>query len=604
MRARSSRSISGSSPSRFSWPALTTLLCLIIGFPVALAIVFASERWRAWMLLLIMLPFWTNLLIRTYALIAVLRTEGYANFTLEWLWNQGSWLMTLVGLQPLGDFTPLQLLYNNFAVVVGLVYVHLPFMVLPLYAALDRLDKSLIEASLDLGAGHLRTLFSIVVPLALPGIISGIIITFVPALGAYLTPDLLGGPDSQMIANVIERQFKRANDWPFGAALSFLLMYATFAAIAFRAYVSPRQARGRSRDLAMAQRRAPLEYNRLWQMRLWLFAVFFFLYAPLVALIAFSFNDSKRNTVWRGFTLKYYEKLFNNEDLLIAFANSLTIALLATLISLVIGALAAVLLWRYRFMGKAVVEGAFTLPLVVPEICMGVAMLLFFTRVLPWPNNLIWPLNLGSIIIAHVSFCFPFVALVVRRQARELQQGAGGGGARPGRQRLAGVPRCPAAPYSPGTDRGRSPGVHSVARRFRDHVFHVGAGHDHLPGQGLFDAALLRDAGGQRRIDHADPAHDRAHGPHDGDAEQGAEEGVEDENCGPSDSQRRQGRRQAHHQLPQHFEAVGLHGRRWTMSASTSSPESSSRCSGPRAAARRRCCACSPASRCRPRATS
>jgi spermidine/putrescine transport system permease protein len=190
------------------------------------------------MLLLIMLPFWTNLLIRTYALIAVLRTEGYANFTLEWLWNQGSWLMTLAGLQPLGDFTPMQLLYNNFAVVVGLVYVHLPFMVLPLYAALDRLDKSLIEASLDLGAGHMRTLFSIVVPLALPGIISGIIITFVPALGAYLTPDLLGGPDSQMIANVIERQFKRANDWPFGAALSFLLMYATFAAIAFRAYAT------------------------------------------------------------------------------------------------------------------------------------------------------------------------------------------------------------------------------------------------------------------------------------------------------------------------------------------------------------------------------
>jgi spermidine/putrescine transport system permease protein len=223
---------------------ITTLLCLIIGFPVALSIVFAQERWRPWLLLLIMLPFWTNLLIRTYALIAVLRTQGFANFTLEWLWNQASWMMTLVGLQPLGDFTPLQLLYNNFAVVVGLVYVHLPFMVLPLYAALDRIDKSLIEASLDLGAGHTRTMFAIVVPLALPGIISGIIITFVPALGAYLTPDLLGGPDSQMIANVIERQFKKANDWPFGAALSFLLMYATFIVIALRSYF----ARGKAQD--------------------------------------------------------------------------------------------------------------------------------------------------------------------------------------------------------------------------------------------------------------------------------------------------------------------------------------------------------------------
>ncbi|NBU83993.1 MAG: ABC transporter permease [Sphingomonadaceae bacterium] len=215
--------------------ALTTLICLIIGFPIALAITFAPEKWRPWMLLAIMLPFWTNLLIRTYALITVLRTNGYVNMSLGWFWEQASGLKVLVGLAPLPTWEPLPLLYNNFAVVLGLVYVHLPFMVLPLYAALDRLDKSLIEASLDLGAGHFRTITQIVAPLAGAGIISGVIITFVPALGAYLTPDLMGGPDSQMIANVIERQFKRANDWPFGAALSFLLMYATFMLIALQA---------------------------------------------------------------------------------------------------------------------------------------------------------------------------------------------------------------------------------------------------------------------------------------------------------------------------------------------------------------------------------
>jgi spermidine/putrescine transport system permease protein len=142
------------------------------------------------------------------------------------------------GLPP---FEPLPLINNNFAVVVGLVYVHLPFMVLPFYAALDRLDRSLIEASLDLGAGHLATLWRVVVPLALPGIVSGIIITFIPALGAYLTPDLLGGTNSQMIANVIERQFRSANDWPFGAALSFLLMYLTFAALLIQALISRRE---------------------------------------------------------------------------------------------------------------------------------------------------------------------------------------------------------------------------------------------------------------------------------------------------------------------------------------------------------------------------
>jgi spermidine/putrescine transport system permease protein len=220
----------------FAVAALVTLICLIVGFPVAMAITFASDKWRPWLLLGIMLPFWTNLLIRTYALMILLGTQGYANKSLGWLWEGSSWLRTLVGMQPLPTWEPVQLLYNNFAVVLGLVYVHLPFMVLPLYSALDRLDRSLIEASLDLGAGHFRTLMKIVVPLAAPGIIAGVMITLIPALGAYLTPDLMGGTESQMIANVIERQFKRANDWPFGAALSFLLIYVMFILIAVQGF--------------------------------------------------------------------------------------------------------------------------------------------------------------------------------------------------------------------------------------------------------------------------------------------------------------------------------------------------------------------------------
>jgi spermidine/putrescine transport system permease protein len=221
----------------FWFAAVTTALCLIVGFPVAVAITFASEKAKAWLLLLIMLPFWTNLLIRTYALMAVLRTEGFINQGLAVLWHGASVLTAAAG-RPLGPFQPLPLLHNNFAVVFGLVYVQLPFMVLPLYAALDRLDRSLLEASLDLGAGHLTTFARVVAPLAMPGIISGVIVTLIPSIGAYLTPDLLGGPESMMIANVIERQFKTANDWPFGSALSFLLMYMTFLAIAVQAIVS------------------------------------------------------------------------------------------------------------------------------------------------------------------------------------------------------------------------------------------------------------------------------------------------------------------------------------------------------------------------------
>jgi spermidine/putrescine transport system permease protein len=231
------------------WMAtITTFICLVVGFPVAIGIVFAPPKMRMWLLLLVILPFWTNLLIRTYALIAVLRTRGHVNFALEWMWDHANSFLTLIGLGSfslLGErFEPLEMLYNNTAVVIGLVYVGLPFMVLPLYAALDRLDRSYIEASLDLGAGHTRTFWSVVVPLALPGIASGIVITFIPTLGSFLTPDLLGGPDSQMIANVIERQFKSANHWPFGSALSFLLMYATFFGLAVRALMSRNEERG------------------------------------------------------------------------------------------------------------------------------------------------------------------------------------------------------------------------------------------------------------------------------------------------------------------------------------------------------------------------
>jgi spermidine/putrescine transport system permease protein len=172
----------------------------------------------------------------------------------------------------------------------------------------------------------------------------------------------------------------------------------------------------------------PLEYLRRWPMQAWLAMVGIFLYAPLIALMAFSFNDSRRNIVWQGFTLKYYDKLFNDSALLEAFGNSLTIAAASTVISLVLGASAALVLWRFRFPGKTALDGALALPIVVPEICMGVAMLVFFAKVMPWPQGMVWPLNLGAIIIAHVSFSFPFVAVVVRARMasfnREMEEAA------------------------------------------------------------------------------------------------------------------------------------------------------------------------------------
>jgi spermidine/putrescine transport system permease protein len=172
----------------------------------------------------------------------------------------------------------------------------------------------------------------------------------------------------------------------------------------------------------------PLEYLRRWPLRVMVGATLVFLYLPLITLMVFSFNNSRRNIVWEGFTLDYYEKALTNASLIQAFVNSLTIAFFCTIVSVILGALAAVMLWRFRFPGKTVVEGSMALPIVVPEICMGVAMLVFFARVMPWPMGLPWPLNLGAITIAHISFAFPFVATVVRARLasfnRELEEAA------------------------------------------------------------------------------------------------------------------------------------------------------------------------------------
>jgi spermidine/putrescine transport system permease protein len=181
-------------------------------------------------------------------------------------------------------------------------------------------------------------------------------------------------------------------------------------------------------DPAKKEKPGPLEYMRQWPLRAAVGLTLLFLYLPLITLMAFSFNDSRRNIVWQGFTLKYYEKALTNDSLVQAFANSMTIAFFCTIFSVVLGALAAVALWRFRFPGKTAFEGGMALPIVVPEICMGVAMLVFFARIFPWPMGLPWPLNLGAIIIAHTSFAFPFVATVVRARLvsfnRELEEAA------------------------------------------------------------------------------------------------------------------------------------------------------------------------------------
>jgi spermidine/putrescine transport system permease protein len=202
----------------FAMALAATALCLLLAFPAALFIARAA-RHKSLYLQLVMLPFWTSFLVRTYAWIFLLRDTGLCNTV----------------LQALGIIhSPLPLLYNDGAVLLGLVYGYLPFMVLPIYATLERLDPALVDAAADLGARPLTTVLRIVVPLSRPGIVAGSVLVFIPCLGAYLTPDLLGGGRTVMVGNLVQNQFTTARDWPFGAAVSIALMaLVTLVLVAF-----------------------------------------------------------------------------------------------------------------------------------------------------------------------------------------------------------------------------------------------------------------------------------------------------------------------------------------------------------------------------------
>jgi spermidine/putrescine transport system permease protein len=199
------------------YAGLTTLICLAAGYPVAYLIGRASERWRNLLLMAVMVPFWTSFLIRTYAWVTILKSEGLLN-------------SLMLQLQMIA--APLEMLYTPGAVVLGLVYTFLPFMILPIYTSVEKLEGALIEAALDLGAGPVRAFSRVILPLTSPGIAAGVLLVFVPALGIYAVNDILGGGRVDMIGNIIENQVKgNARNWPFGAALgtsmltSFALIY-------------------------------------------------------------------------------------------------------------------------------------------------------------------------------------------------------------------------------------------------------------------------------------------------------------------------------------------------------------------------------------------
>ena len=188
---------------------ISAFLTLLVGYPMALGITRVKARWRLVLLMLVILPFWTSFLIRVYAWIGLLKNNGLINNLLLWLGVIDQ---------------PLPLLHSDFAVYLGIVYSYLPFMVLPLYATLIKLDQSLLEAAEDLGCRPLRSFWSVTFPLSLPGVIAGSLLVFIPAVGEFVIPDLLGGPDSLMIGKILWNEFFTNRDWPVASAIAVLLL--------------------------------------------------------------------------------------------------------------------------------------------------------------------------------------------------------------------------------------------------------------------------------------------------------------------------------------------------------------------------------------------
>ena len=201
---------------------LTTVMCFLLGYPFAYIVARLPTMWRGILLFLLVIPFWTNSLIRTYAIKLILGNKGLIN-------------LALIGLGITEE--PIELLYTEFAVVFGLVYVLLPFMILPLVASFEKVDQSLIEAAMDLGANFIQRLWHIVLPLTMPGIVAGSLIVFLPAMGMFYVSDLLGGAKNLLVGNIIRNQFLVVRDWPFGSALSMslIVMMALLIWVYFRA---------------------------------------------------------------------------------------------------------------------------------------------------------------------------------------------------------------------------------------------------------------------------------------------------------------------------------------------------------------------------------
>ena len=391
----------------FGYGAIATVLALAIAYPLAYAIAFRVGRWKRLLLFAVIAPFFTTYLIRTLAWQTILS-------------DQSPPVEALRSLGLLGDNG--RLLDTNWSVIAGLTYNFLPFMVLPIYASLERLDGRLVEAAQDLYSSSRAAFLRVTLPLSAPGVVAGVLLTFIPAVGDYVNAYFLGGPNQAMIGNVIQGQFLSLADYPTAAALSFILMALILAVVLVYLRVAGSAAMSGDEDsgtgggghTAHPVPPPPPAATRAGRLRQRGPAIYAglataYMLIPIGVIALFSFNDpvGNFNIEWQGFTLDHWRSPFSDDNLTEALFTSLELAALTTVIATAIGTLFALALVRHRFRGRRAANVLVLIPIATPEVVIGAALLSMFVYI---------DLARGfpTLLVAHVMFSISFVVVVVR----------------------------------------------------------------------------------------------------------------------------------------------------------------------------------------------
>jgi ABC-type spermidine/putrescine transport system permease subunit II len=409
----------------FVYGGIATALALLIAYPLAYAIAFRGGRWKTALLFAVIAPFFTTYLIRTLAWQTILA-------------DQSPVVDALRTIGVVADDG--RVLDTSASVIAGLTYNFLPFMVLPIYATLERLDQQLVEAAKDLYASSAAAFVRVTLPLSAPGVVAGILLTFIPAVGDYVNAYFLGGPNQAMIGNVIQGQYLQLSNYPIAAALAFVLVALIMALVVVylrlggaRTLIGDEAATttvSRATTTVTPAGRGRLRWLRQHALTIYAALAVAYMLIPVAVIAVFSFNDPSGNfnITWQGFTLDHWADPFAERDLTDALVTSLKLAALSTAIATAIGTLLALALVRHRFRGRRSANLLILIPMATPEVVIGAALLSMFVY-------LDVARGFSTLLIAHVMFSISFVVVVVRSRLigfdRRVEEAAADLGAGP-----------------------------------------------------------------------------------------------------------------------------------------------------------------------------